>query len=211
MRVTIPSLEILTTQEEIDLMIKRIEQAGRICYRSEDKITEISWMKFLNSIVSRGHESVIEHAIISVKLEVDRGVSHELVRHRVASYSQSSTRYCNYSKGKFGNEIAVIKPCFWITDEDMEKRMVWHNAMKASEDAYFELLDLGATPQEARSVLPNSLKTEIIVTMNLRSWRNFFQLRTNFSSHPQMIEIATPLLKEFKTRIPVIFDDIKPN
>jgi thymidylate synthase (FAD) len=129
------------------------------------------------------------------------------VRHRIASYSQESTRYCNYTKGKFGSEIAVVRPCFWA--EGSEQYGVWRQAMEQAESAYNQLVALGATPQEARSVLPNSLKTEIVMTMNLREWRHFFELRTAPAAHPQMREIATPLLNEFKKRIPVIFDDIE--
>lgn len=191
-------------------IIKKIEKAGRTCYKSEEKITPDSAKKFIKKILSIGHESVIEHEKITVRVICDRGVSHEIVRHRIASYSQESTRYCNYSKDKFGSEITVIEPCFWNSgsEPDKEKRAVWEEAMRSAEKAYFKLIELGASPQEARSVLPNSLKTEIVMTMNLREWRHFFKLRTADSAHPQMRELAIPLLAEFKKRIPVIFDDI---
>ena len=156
-------------------------------------------------IIKRWHLSVLEHQTITVRVICDRGVSHEIVRHRLASYTQESTRYCNYTKGKFGSEITVIEPCFWSADD--EKYKVWKQTVEQIEAGYNRLIDLGATPQEARSVLPNSLKTEIVVTMNLREWRHFFTLRTSPAAHPQMREVAIPMLKEFKRIIPVIFDD----
>jgi thymidylate synthase (FAD) len=193
-----------------DAILKKIEIAGRTAYKSEDKITDQSSEKFIKMVLDRGHLSVIEHINITVRIICDRGVSHEIVRHRIASYTQESTRYCNYTNGKFGEEITLIKPFFWDpTDEpDKKKYDIWKNSMEVAESAYKELIKLGATPQEARSVLPNSLKTEIVITMNLREWRNFFTLRTHKSAHPQMREIACPLLDEFKKSIPIIFDDI---
>jgi len=154
-----------------------------------------------------GHESVLEHEKISVRVICDRGVSHEIVRHRIASYSQESTRYCNYSKDKFNGELTFIKPCFW--NEDDIKYQKWLETMQNVEKIYLELMSYGAMAQEARSILPNSLKTEIIVTMNLREWRHFFKLRTSERAHPQMREIAIMMLKKFKDIIPVIFDDIQ--
>jgi|GEM_PF-430719 len=138
------------------------------------------------------------------------GNSHEVVRHRLASYSQESTRYCNYSKDKFDNQLTFIEPFFWDvnTDEGRKKYEIWKNAMEFTEKSYLDLIANGATPQEARSVLPNSLKTELVMTMNLREWRNFFKLRTSTASHPQMREIAVPLLARFKELIPVVFEDI---
>ena len=191
-------------------IIKKIEKAGRTCYKSEENITPNSAKDFIKKILSTGHESVIEHEKVTVRVICDRGITHEIVRHRIASYSQESTRYCNYSKSKFGNEIIVIEPCFWKNKniEDVRKYEIWKKLMEESEKAYIKLIELGATPQEARSVLPNSLKTEIIITMNLREWRHFFKLRTSDAAHPQMREIVRPLLDEFKKRIPVIFDDI---
>lgn len=196
----------------------KIEKSGRTCYKSEDKITNDSAVDFVKMIIKNGHESVLEHEKITVRIICDRGVTHELVRHRIASYSQESTRYCNY-----GNKITVIQPSFFRENDPVKqipdppgdgyvpanKFVVWAISMNVCEWAYKNLLDLGATPQEARSVLPNSLKTEIVVTMNLREWRHFFKLRTSKSAHPQMREITIPMLEEFKRRIPVIFDDIK--
>lgn len=195
------------------IILKRIEQAGRVCYKSEENITEDSAIKFAQNILKRGHEAVLEHCSFTVKFIVDRGVSHEIVRHRVASYCQESTRYCNYSKDKFGKEITVIKPCFWREDEEENKEYIklaiWKRSMQDAENAYFELLDSGATPQEARTVLPNSLKTEVVMTADIREWRHFFKLRTSSAAHPQMREVAIPLLKECQEKIPVLFDDIE--
>jgi len=197
---------VIESNIDEDYILKQIELAGRTAYKSEDKITEDSSKDFVGMILKRGHLSVIEHQSVTVRIICDRGVSHEIVRHRLAAYTQESTRYCNYSKGKFGNEITVIEPVFW--DKDDEKYKVWRSAMKHSEICYNRLIELGATPQEARSVLPNSLKTEIVITMNLREWRHFFTMRTSQAAHPQMREIAVPLLSEFKRRIPIIFDDL---
>lgn len=196
----------IITPIDCETILKRIEQCGRVCYKSEDLITNESAKKFCENIIKRGHEAVLEHCSFTVKFIVDRGVSHEIVRHRIASYCQESTRYCNYSKDKFGNEITVIKPCFW--DKSDSRYHSWMLAMDNAERIYFNLIEQGATPQEARSVLPNSLKTEVVMTANIREWRNFFKLRTSPSAHPQIREVAIPLLKELQTKIPVLFDDI---
>lgn len=297
-------------------ILKKIERCGRVCYKSEGKITEGSAEKFVANIIKRGHEAVLEHGSfilevsvsfykktcywiqtfeesydfvsflrftndtrpiisgnvrawrsffkmlwkhhkaiptvlknfiqtnpilfpefvnldflgsgrsakiltvsdleteneklthwdVTVKFVVDRGVSHEIVRHRTASYCQESTRYCNYAKEDFGSEITFIIPhhlaynsAGWNT---------WKEAMKASEKAYFDLLSIGQTAQEARAVLPNSLKTEVVMTVNLSGWRNFFKLRTADAAHPQMREVARPLLDDLKEMIPAVFDDI---
>ncbi len=209
MKIILPQYSF---EEEIDgrRILQKIEKAGRTCYKSEGKVTSDSAEKFVRKILKSGHESVIEHESVTVRIICDRGVTHELVRHRIASYSQESTRYCNYSNEKFGSEITVIKPLFWDRENeaDKEKYRLWESAMQQCEKTYSKLLELGASPQEARSVLPNSLKTEIVVTMNLREWRHFFKLRTATAAHPQMREVARPLLDEFKSKIPVIFDDI---
>lgn len=187
-------------------IIKRLEKAGRVCYKSEDKIANGSDVNFICNIIKRGHESVLEHEKITITITCDRGVSHELVRHRIASYSQESTRYCNYNNEKFGNELCFIKPCFWT--ESNPKYGLWKNQMLQIENTYNKLIDMGASPQEARSVLPNSLKTEIVVTMNIREWRHFFKLRISQAAHPQMREVALQVLHAFKEKIPVLFDDI---
>ena len=190
-------------------MLKAIEYIARTCYKSESSITELSAVKMVESLINRGHEAMLEHCVISVKFIVDRGVSHELVRHRMASYAQESTRYCNYSKDKFGNELTFISPCFW--SKDSREYEEWYAAMNSAEDIYFELIDWGVTPEQARAVLPNSIKTEIVMTANLREWRHFFKLRaigTTGKPHPQMLEVTVPLLAEFKALIPVVFDDL---
>lgn len=204
MKIIEPSFEIMPVNgEEI---LKNIERAGRTCYKSEDKITEDSARKFVAAIIKSGHESVIEHEKITARIICDRGVTHEIVRHRIASYSQESTRYCNYANDKFGNELTFIRPFYW--KDDPAKMGVWTNAMKWIEQDYMELIRLGATPQEARAILPNSLKTEIVVTMNLREWRHFLKLRTSPAAHPQIREVAIPILKKFKELVPIVFNDI---
>ncbi len=212
MKIISPGFEILTpvNGEEI---LKAIEQAGRVCYKSEGQITEGSAEKFVAGVIKRGHEAVLEHQSITVKFIVDRGVSHEIVRHRLAAYCQESTRYCNYGKDGFGNEITVILPCFFDTGMGTASNSMvyeeWKIACERAEISYLKLLEWGATPQEARSVLPNSLKTEVVMTANLREWRHFFKLRTAQAAHPQMREVAIPLLREFQRLIPVVFDDIE--
>ena len=161
---------------------------------------------FISRLIKTGHHTPLEMASATVEITCDRGVSHELVRHRLASFNQESTRYCNYEKAQFDNEITVIRPFFWKTNSALYSD--WHRGMVNAESVYFDLLSLGATSQEARSVLPNSLKTSIIMTANMREWRHIFKLRCSKQSHPQMVQIMRPLLKEFYTRSPVIFEDI---
>jgi len=191
---------------EAHLVLRLIEEAGRTCYKSENKITEDSSKQFVRRLLNSGHHSVIEHISVTVRFICDRGISHELVRHRLASYSQESTRYANYSKNKFGKEITVIRPLFW--DEDSPQYHQWLAAMENAESAYMKLIELGARPEQARTVLPNSLKTEVVMTCNLREWRNVFSLRCSNAAHPQIREIMLPLLNEFKEKIPVVFDDL---
>lgn len=208
MRVIEPRVTIDSHIDGVGIC-KAIEKAGRTCYKSEEKVTGDSYIKFIQMIMKRGHHSVLEHCSVdSVRFICDRGVTHEIVRHRLASYSQESTRYCNYSKGKFGEEITVIKPCFW--SEDSDEYRCWKEAMYYAEKYYLDLIARGASPQEARSVLPNSLKTEIVMSCNIREWRHFFTLRTGEAAHPQMRQLTIPLLDEFKRKIPVLFDDIVP-
>jgi thymidylate synthase (FAD) len=205
MRIIEPCFEILHMPSG-DLIIKHIEAAARTCYKSEEKITETSAAKLIKSLIKSGHHSVLEHSSISVRIVCDRGISHEIVRHRLCSFSQESTRYANYSKDKFGKEITVIKPFFW--DEHSEAYQAWLEAMKASESAYLRLIQMGASAQEARSVLPNSLKTEIVVTANIREWRHVFNLRCSKASHPQIRQSMLPILAEFNKQIPVLFKDV---
>ena len=206
MKIVEPSFAILKFPNGEDIL-RLLEMAGRTCYKSEDKITADSAKQFVKMLLGRKHESVIEHESITVRIICDRGVSHELVRHRLCSFSQESTRYVSYDKGKFGSEITVILPCFW-DDTDL-KLARWQKAMQDAEDAYMSLMAEGASPQEARSVLPNSLKTEVVMTANLREWRHIFKLRTSQAAHPQMREIMIPMLEAFKMRVPIIFDDIE--
>lgn len=222
MNVISASFEILTPISEGGINeLKHIERIGRVCYKSEANITEDgeSAKKFVKMLINRGHEAMIEHSSLSVKFAVDRGVSHELVRHRIASFAQESTRYVNYSLNKFGNEINVIDIRGGITLDNKMKNMnaeiielIIHEWLLAIEDAekhYMKMMELGATPQIARSVLPNSTKTEITITANYREWRNFFKLRVPNTAHPQMREVTIPLLKELKVLLPVIFEDIE--
>lgn len=194
-------------------MIQNIERIGRVCYKSEDKIKEGSAENFIKGIIKRGHESVIEHESISVRFVCDRGVSHEIVRHRIASYSQESTRYCNYAQEKYGEQITCIDIASGFkydldNENERKKYEIWLNAMKNAEESYFKMIELGASPQEARSVLPNSLKTEIVATMNIRGWRNFFKLRTSKASHPQFREVACMVLQLFVESYPIFFEDL---
>ena len=207
MKIINPSVQL---EDEIDgqAILKKIERIGRTCYKSEQNITEDSAERFVKSIIARGHESVLEHVSISVRVICDRGVTHEIVRHRIASYSQESTRFCNYSNDKFGNELTFIKPIFNKYNCDAGMYDTFEDTCRFIEERYFEMLKHGATPQEARSILPNSIKTEIVMTMNLREWRHFFKLRCDKAAHPQTREIANMILKEFKEKIPVIFDDL---
>jgi len=210
-----PRFKIWTPAAQIDSCLMMLEDAGRICYRSESKGNFDDTKKFIKGIISKGHESVIEHFNLTVHFVVDRGVTHELVRHRLVSYSQESTRYCNYH----GAVTFVIPPWIdlkagiylrslseWNLIEGADK--IWADAMLDSEIRYTELLNRGWTPQQARSVLPNSLKTEIVMTANLREWRHMLRLRTAKAAHPQMREIMIPLLNGFKSLVPVVFNDI---
>lgn len=206
MKVIEPKVEFISVIDG-KAILKQIEQCGRVCYKSEDNIAAGTAEKFVANIIKRGHEAVLEHFSFSVKFTCDRGVSHEIVRHRVASYCQESTRYCNYSNDKFGSEITVIKPLY--LEPGTLGYDAWFMACQTAEGAYFDLLDWGCTPQEARAVLPNSLKTEIIMTANLREYRHFFKLRCAKAAHPQMREVANMLLKMCKEQIPVVFDDIE--
>ena len=226
MRIIDASYEVLSFPS-----LSIVELAGRTCYKSEDRITQDSEINFITKLIRSGHESVLEHVTATVRFIVDRGVSHELVRHRLAAYSQESTRYCNYSKGKFDGEITVIRPCWYPretfeTPTDMSpaehkrelrtkydelflrRAVFWKFACEESEHSYMQMLRDGASPQEARSVLPNSLKTEVVATMNMRQWRHVLAQRTSKAAHPQMREVMVPLLKHFADRDPVLFNDI---
>lgn len=217
-------------EEEIngEAIIRKIENAARTCYKAEHAVGGYDRAKqFVGSLIRRGHESTIEHVSISARVITNRGVSHEWVRHRVGcSYSQESTRYCNYSAEKFGNEISVIVPWylgnFTMDDlvlastgtefqEDHEravKRNIWFRAMEFAEASYLNLLNAGCKPEEARGVLPNDLKTEFVTTMTLRAWRHFFKLRATPAAHPQIRALAFKAFDILSSKIPVVFDDI---
>lgn len=208
---------------------KYIERAGRVCYKSEDKITDDSAVNFCRRLIASGHESVLEHQSFTVKFITDRGVSHELVRHRIASFSQESTRYCNYSKDKFGNELTFIEPC-WLEDYNYDGNtfnQLFRDSLRWAEAHYLNLLKKWEdkipdkryktgfrnnpwTPQQARAVLPNALKTEIVVTANLREWRTILKQRTSNKAHPQMRDLMLPLLDYLKKVLPPFFEDINP-
>lgn len=192
--------------------VKLIEKAGRTCYKSEDKITLDSCEPFVGMIKKRGHHSILEHSAMMVKFICDRGVTHELVRHRLCAFSQESTRYCNYK----GGVTFVIPP--WVDVKpgnynaandvgDTQADYNWANAMILAEDVYKRLLKTKWSPQQARSVLPNSTKTEIVVTANFREWLHIFKLRCSSAAHPQMQELMKPLQKEMIKRIPSVFGD----
>jgi thymidylate synthase (FAD) len=192
-----------------------IERMGRVCYKSENLITPGSAKEFVKMIMNpdKKHESVIEHAYATFRFITDRGVTHEIVRHRIASYSQESTRYCNYSKNKFGNELTMILPVWFYGVEEsgdmalLHRYNSWLEAMKNDEMYYFNSLSLGDVAQQARDILPNSLKTEIIMTANLREWRHFFALRCAPSAHPQMRELAIQALKQLHAEVELLFDE----
>jgi len=204
MKIIKSSYQILSNIDSERILLN-IEKAGRTCYKSEDRITEKSAPKFVKMILGKHHDSVIEHEHMSVKFIFDRGISHEMVRHRLASFSQESTRYCNYSKKNENSELNIIDISQYMNEIQFA---IWEKGMLFAEKTYNELIEKGCTPQIARSVLPNSLKTEIVVTTNLRHWREIFRQRVAKAAHPQMREVMQPLLDEVKSKLPVIFDDI---
>lgn len=183
--------------------LKVIESAGRVCYKSEDKITGDSAAEFVRRIIARGHEAVIEHATASFRIVTDRGITHEIVRHRLASYCQESTRYCNYAGERFGQEISVLEP----PGMNDAQRAAWVAGCEAAERAYFQMLQAGATPQIARAVLPTCLKTEIVMTANFREWRHFLRLRLGKGAHPQVIEVARLIRDVLVAACPPVFQD----
>lgn len=225
MKLIKPYYEIRTPINGEEILIA-IEQAARTCYKSEERIEVISGhatsvRTFVSKLISRGHEAMLEFGgMINVLFVCDRGVSHELVRHRVASFAQESTRYCNYGKQ---HDISYIIPCWLnieegIYDYDKYRKIkdnnarYWAECMYNTEHWYHEFISAnigGWSPQQARSVLPNSLKTEINVSANIREWRHIFRLRCSTAAHPSMKELMIPLLEEFKQKIPILFNDIE--
>lgn len=207
-----PSSEILKVSEDA---LGLIELAGRTCYKSEDKITTDSAAKFSAGLLKRGHESVVEHSLMTVRFVCDRGVSHEIVRHRLASFSQESTRYCDYDRRGL---TFILPPWVDIAEGEYSHSHTGTSGMCATDRAWFcsvfdsaqtykYMVQMGWKPEMARSVLPNSLKTEVVMSANFREWRHFFDLRTAAAAHPQMRELARPLLEVVRSRVPVIFDD----
>lgn len=206
MKIVEPSFEIQSPLDGVQAL-KHIERCGRVCYKSEHKITNDSYLKFIKNIIDRGHGSVLEHYSFTIKFICDRGVSHEMVRHRHTGYSQESTRYCNYTIEQFGNEITVIRPYFFKNNSLLFD--IWESTCMMAETGYFDLLNNGATAQEARTVLTNSTKTELVVTTTFREWREIFKLRTSPAAHPQMREIMIPALRAVQKMFPIVFDDIE--
>ena len=198
MKIIQPSVEILTPLDG-DYILKFLEMCGRVCYKSEDKIAEGSAEKFVRALIKSGHESVIEHYSITVKVVCSRAISHQIVRHRIGSYSQESQRYVSYKDG-----IEVIERP-GLKGEALKE---WEGAQQRSIDSYRRLIELGIKPEVARDVLTNAAATEIVMTLNPRQWRHFCRLRTSPAADPQMRVIAGMILKEFKANIPVIFEDI---
>jgi len=203
MKIIKPSFEILGYTPNIT---KIIEMGIRTAYKSEDKIKDGSDVEIIERIKNFKHESTLEHGSITVKFVTDRGVTHELVRHRIASFTQESTRYCNYGKDKFDNQVTFIEP-FFFNDRPLLMK-AWECTCGFAEEIYLDMIEQKAKPQEARSILPNSLKTEIVVTANPREWRHIFELRTNQAAHPQIRQLMCPLLNEFRQLWPVLFDDV---
>ena len=202
MKIIKPSVEIMTPLDGGEIL-RHLERCGRVCYKSEANIAPGSAERFVQALIRRGHESVLEHYSFTVKFICDRGVTHEIVRHRIASYSQESTRYCNYS-----GEMTFIWPCY--LEEGTDDADVFLDACEDAEMSYDIMIRNGRTPQEARAVLPNSLKTELVMTANLREWRHFLKLRTSKAAHPQIREVSTMLLNKLKKEIQIVFDDIEP-
>ena len=207
----IPGVEVSKYESGVS-ELKNIERIARTCYKSEDKITVStkSAKELIGKLIQNGHEAMLEHGYLTVKFVCDRAVSHELVRHRMASFAQESQRYCNYSKDKFDGNVTFIEP-WWIDEEDDVGYSVWKDACLKAEKAYFDLLNYGYSPQLARMVLPNCTKTEVVVTANYREWRHILKLRTSANAHPDMRYLISNLLINLQTVLPIIFDDIHPN
>lgn len=204
MKITEQSVTIIDPIDK-DYIYRKLELIGRVCYKSEDKITEGSAEQFLRRIIKSGHESVLEHQSISVKFIVSRSIANQIVRHRVASYSQESTRYCDYNSGRLGGEITVIRPMD-IKPDTLEFD-IWEQAAMDAEKAYQNLRYIDIPPEDAREVLPHCLKTELVMTANIREWRHFFRMRCAPAAHKQTRQVAKELLKMFYEKLPVLFED----
>lgn len=211
MKIIENSYSILTDLSDAkNTILKPIEIAARTCYKSENNITDDSCLRLCKMLIDRGHTAMLEHSQITVRFIINRAIANEITRHRIASYSQVSTRYCNYSKDKFGNEITVIAP-EELLPENSDNYIMWYNLCKLSEDTYMNLINNKVKPEIARDILPLCLATELVVTANIRSWRNIFSLRTTIYAHPHMRKLMRKLLDDFKSKIPVLFDDINYN
>ena len=204
MKVIDQSHEILTPLATLQGITKRIEAAARTCYQSEGKIAEGTDLELCKKLIKNGHTAMLEHENISVRFVTDRGVTHELVRHRHTAYAQESTRYCKYN-----GDMEFIRPCFvWGLNEHSIVYGYWKNSLLATEITYKSMIKHGCSPQETRSVLPNSLKTEIVVSTNIREWRSIFELRCATGAHPQIRSLMLGLLSELHYFVPVLFDDL---
>ncbi len=203
MRIVEPWIKV----EKIDgiKIMKRIERACRTCYRSEGSITEDSYKKLLNNCITRGHESVLEHEKVTVRIYNDIGSYKDLTRHRFANFSVESTRYCSYDKDKYGNEISFINPVYI---EDKEIYETWKNTMQEIEKSYIKMKQLGATTDICREILPHSTAAEYTMTANIREWKHILSLRTTKHVHPSIRQVLIPLLKYFKEEMPEIFNDV---
>lgn len=204
MKIVKPQIQV----EKFDgiKIMKNIERACRTCYRSEGKITEDSYKTLLNNCITRGHESVLEHEKVTVRMICDLGVYKDLTRHRIAAFSIESTRYCNYGKDKFDNEIKFIKPC--NIEEGTELYTIWEDACKKIEEDYLKMSNLGATPDQMRMILPHSIAAEVTMTADIREWKHILLLRTSNHAHPAIRQVLIPLLLHFKNEMPEIFADV---
>lgn len=219
MKIINPKIEV----EKYDgvKIMKNIERACRTCYRSENLITEDSYKRLLTNCLNRGHQSILEHEKITVRMICDIGVYKDLTRHRFGSFSIESSRYCAYNKDKFDNEIKFIKPVFykesWTDrnyegsgmDIDEEKSKIWYDTMENIEDSYMDMAKLGCTPDEMRMILPHSTAAEVTMTANIREWRHILDLRTKKMAHPSVRQILIPLLLKFKEDMPELFGNIE--
>lgn len=205
MKIIEPSIQV----ENVDYkqIMKNLERACRTCYRSEGKITEESYKTLLKNCINRGHESILEHEKVTIRMMCDIGVYKDLTRHRIASFSIESTRYCNYGKDKFDNQIKFIKPV--NMDEGTELYKKWYSTCEIIEKNYVEMSNLGATPDQLRMLLPHSTAAEVTMTANIREWKHIFSLRCTNHTHPAVEQLMIPLLLKFKKEMPEIFENIK--
>lgn len=199
------SAKIMTPLDK-EFIFRHLELCIRNCYKSEDKITPDSAEKMIRKIIELNHEAMLEHFSITVQLTTDIGVYKDLTRHRIASFAIESTRYCNYSKGKFGSELTVIEPPELVSGTPAYD--IWFRAMEQAEKAYNALAESGYKADVCRMVLPHSVKASVIMTANIREWRHIFKLRTAKAAHPTVQQTMKILLREMKEKLPVLFDDI---